>query len=168
MADWSIAPLDEGDIDELARVHVAVWREAYAGVMPADYLAALDPARFAERRRELTAQRPSEQTLVARDVDGEIVGFAAFGPSRDDDPVVPDELYAINLLARIHGSGLAGELLERATGGGPCTLWVVADNRRARRFYERHGFVDEGGRQEHHATGTPEIRMIRRTVSPRA
>lgn len=164
MSDWSIAALAEGDVEELARVHVAVWQEAYAGIMPADYLASLDPVRFARRRRELMAERAAEQTLIARDEAGAIVGFAAFGPSRDEPPVVPDELYAINLLARTHGTGLADELLELATAGGTCTLWVVTDNHRARRFYTRHGFVDEGGRQEHAATGTAELRMIRRAV----
>jgi hypothetical protein len=31
------------DADEIGRVHVQVWRGAYAGLMPPDYLAALDP-----------------------------------------------------------------------------------------------------------------------------
>ena len=42
------------------------------------------------------------------------------------------------------------------------TLWVVEGNARARAFYARRGFVDEGGRDVHPATGTPEIRMVRR------
>lgn len=159
---WRIAPLTDDDVDELAAVHVLIWQQAYAGIMPADYLASLDPARFAQRRRSLSAERRDEQTLVARDAGGAIVGFTAFGPSRDDDPPTPDELYAINLLAHVHGTGLADELLTRSMEDRPCTLWVLVDNQRARRFYQRHGFVDEGGRKDHAATGTAELRMIRR------
>lgn len=159
---WRISPLTDADIDELARVHVLIWQQAYAGIMPADYLASLDPARRAQRRRSLSGERPHEQTFVAREAAGAIVGFSAFGPSRDDDPPTADELYAINLLAHVHGTGLADDLVARTIGDHACTLWVLVDNHRARRFYQRHGFIDEGGRKAHAATGTAELRMIRR------
>lgn len=30
---WDVSPLRLADCDELGRVHVTVWREAYAGIM---------------------------------------------------------------------------------------------------------------------------------------
>ena len=38
-SDWQVRPLALEDCEELGRVHMAVWRETYAGLMPADYLA---------------------------------------------------------------------------------------------------------------------------------
>ncbi len=40
---WTIARPTLDDLDEMGRVHVQVWREAYAGLLPDAYLAGLDP-----------------------------------------------------------------------------------------------------------------------------
>lgn len=160
---WRISPLGvDDDADELGRVHTEVWREAYADIMPADYLAGLRPERSAAYWRARAADPAhAHRTLVARDADGLVVGFISTGPSRDDDAPTAWELYAINLLARVHGTGLADELLARGLGDRPATLWVVEANARALAFYRRHGFEPEGARTRH-AAGAPEIRMIRR------
>jgi GNAT superfamily N-acetyltransferase len=48
------------------------------------------------------------------------------------------------------GTGLAGELHDRALdaarelGSDCCRLWVLEDNARARRFYERRGWQENG------------------------
>ena len=65
----------------------------------------------------------------------------------------------------MRGTGLADGLLTQLVGDRDATLWVVEGNARARRFYTRLGFVVEGARTEHDATGTPEIRMVRRAVA---
>lgn len=165
--DWRVDRLTLDDCDELGRVHVRVWRESYADDMPADYLAGLSAERFAASWRRRVEQPGADGragwTLVARSGrTGAIVGFASAGPSRDVDPPAERELYAVNLLAEVHGTGLADVLLDRVLGDLPVTLWVVENNARARAFYTRRGFVDEGGRKQHEATGTPEMRMIRR------
>jgi hypothetical protein len=41
------------------------------------------------------------------------------------------------------------------------TLWVLERNARGRAFYERCGFVADGGRQELRALGVTEIRLAR-------
>ena len=161
---WSVAPLVVDDSDELARVHIAVWRDAYAGLMPADHLAALSEERFAASWRQWAQRRPGEarSVLVVRDPARRIAGFGSAGPSRDDDAPTPWELYAVNLLPHARGIGAADLLLDELVGDRDATLWVVEGNARARAFYARRGFVDEGGRSAHEPTGTPEIRMIRR------
>ncbi len=158
---WTVTPIGLADVDEVASVHVRVWQEAYAGLMPADYLASLDPAAFAAGwRSRLVDPHPDVQTWVARDVAG-VVGIATAGPSRDDDAPTPYELYAINVLARAHGTGVADLLLAEAIGEAAATLWVVEGNARAIAFYRRHGFADEGGRKPEPRTGVLEIRMSR-------
>jgi ribosomal protein S18 acetylase RimI-like enzyme len=157
---WTIAPPTLEDLDELGRVHVQVWREAYAGLLPADYLASLDETSGPKRWRERFGSNADLGWWIARDDDG-IVGMVTAGPARDDDAPLPFELYAINLLRRTHGSGLADELMAVAVGDRPTYLWVLEGNDRAIAFYERHGFVDEGGRKSEPDTGVLEIRMAR-------
>jgi ribosomal protein S18 acetylase RimI-like enzyme len=157
---WTIARPTEDDLDEMGRVHVRVWQEAYAGLLPDDYLAALDPTVGPARWRERLGSTPWVGWWLARDEDG-IVGMATSGPARDDDPPVGLELYAINVLRRAHGTGLADDLMAHAVGHRPAYLWVLEGNDRAISFYRRHGFADDGGRKPEPDTGTVELRMAR-------
>jgi ribosomal protein S18 acetylase RimI-like enzyme len=162
---WTIAPIALDDADEVARVHVRVWQEAYAGLMPATYLDGLDPVEFAASWRErLTAPRPGVRSWLARDGAG-VVGITTSGPARDGDAPTEWQLYAINVLARGHGSGVAQALLDTAIGDRPAYLWVVEGNDRAVAFYRRHGFTDDGVREHLPETGTPELRMSRGAVA---
>jgi GNAT superfamily N-acetyltransferase len=162
---WTIAPIGLDDADEVARVHVRVWQEAYAGLMPADYLGSLDPSAFAESwRARLLHPTAGVAHWLARDERG-IVGITSSGPAREEDPPVSFELYAINVLARGHGTGVAGVLLAHAIGDRAAYLWVLEDNQRARAFYQRHGFADDGGRKPEPDTGALEVRMARDSVA---
>jgi len=157
---WTIARPTLDDLDEMGRVHVQVWREAYAGLLPDDYLAALDPTFGPTRWRERFGTSEWVSWWLARDEDG-IAGMATSGPARDEDAPVALELYAINVLRRAHGTGLADDLMARAIGDRPAYLWVLDGNDRAIAFYRRHGFVDEGGRKPEPGTGVVELRMAR-------
>ncbi len=164
---WRISPLAAQDCAELGRVHIQVWRETYAGQMPADYLAGLSAERSAANwLRGLQEAEPRDlegATLVARDATDRILGFASAGPTRDEDAPTEWELYVINLVEGAHGTGLADELVGRVIGDRDASLWVVEANARARAFYTRHGFVPDGGRTAHEATGAPEVRLVRRS-----
>lgn len=105
---------------------------------------------------------PSHSVLVADD-EGAVVGFAACGESRD--AAGEGELYGIYVSADSWGSsagpGLMRAALERlrADGFSTATLWVLEDNPRARRFYEREGWSVDGGRTgEHLGVRTSEVR----------
>jgi ribosomal protein S18 acetylase RimI-like enzyme len=159
---WTIEEPTVDDADELGRVQVEVWRQAYAGLMRDDYLDGLDPAAFAEKWRSRMADPfPGVVRLVARDEHG-IAGFAGAGPPRIDAAPADFELYAINVLARAQGTGLGGELLDAAIGDRAAYLWVIEGNERAIAFYRRRGFIDDGGRDIDSESGAPEIRMFRR------
>ena len=104
---------------------------------------------------------PDGVVVVATGPDDEIVGIASAGPTRDDDARTPWEVYAINVLAAHHGTGVADQLITAVIAQRPVTLWVLRDNARARAFYRRHGFGVEGATKIHDGTGAPEIRMVR-------
>ena len=64
------------------------------------------------------------------------------------------------------GSGLARALIDgvvawAAAQGRTTFLMVRADNERARRAYERAGFVDTGIPADHPSDDPPEHRMVR-------
>jgi L-amino acid N-acyltransferase YncA len=127
------------DAPAVAGVHVRSWQAAYRGLMPDSLLDNLSvEARTAGWAREI----PSGQVWVALSGD-QVVGFASAGPSRDADAAY--ELYAIYLLPTAWGTGLALPLAEAAIGSEQDVIvWVLDENERARRFYERLGFQADG------------------------
>jgi GNAT superfamily N-acetyltransferase len=98
-------------------------------------------------------------------------GFAAVGPTRDEDqnPERVGEVRAIYVLPDAWGTGLGRQLmaaaLERlaAEGFAQATLWVLDSNARARRFYEAGGWAAEGAVKHDDSRGFPmtEVRYRR-------
>ncbi len=86
--------------------------------------------------------------ILVAERDGEVVGFAAAGPS--PDPQGAGELYAINVDPDHWGGGAGRALLGAAQaeldrmGFAESVLWVLPGNARARRFYEREGWTSAG------------------------
>lgn len=138
------------DSDAIAEVHVAAWRVAYAHVVPAWFLAdpRFESARHDGWRRKLVDDhRPAgwddNDQVFSGILDGRVVGFghvgAAHGPGADG------EIYGFYVHPEAWGTGLADTLIERchealAARFEDALLWVLTDNGRARRFYERNGW----------------------------
>jgi GNAT superfamily N-acetyltransferase len=148
-----IRPIAEDEIDEVARVHVRSWQSGYAGIVPDEFLASLDPEEFAARRRYTTAP-PGGGAVCATD-GGRIVGHAAFGPYRPERDTLDEsvgELYSIYVDPDQWGTGTGHRLFaaarERLVAAGfpGMRLWVLEENHRARRFYERQGMRPDGER----------------------
>jgi GNAT superfamily N-acetyltransferase len=158
--DVVLRDAEPADAEPLARCHLACWRETYTGVVdPAPLQAALaNPEARTERWQRILSG--PHGTLVAVD-DGEIIGFASTGPVQDEDADVPLELYALYARQAWWGRGLGHRLLTAALGERGCSLWVLRDNPRARRCYERNGFVPDGTEKLDDYFHAPEIRMVR-------
>jgi ribosomal protein S18 acetylase RimI-like enzyme len=94
---------------------------------------------------------------------GGIVGYASFGPETDvlnapwPHPLTADgeggrvaELYALYVRPAWWSTGTGRALMDKvlarsaAAGYQSITLWVLRDNQRARRFYDRAGFAPDG------------------------
>ena len=144
------------DARPVAEVHVESWRHTYRGVLPDEYLDRLSvDDREAMWQRVFADPDPKSGALVA-EASGRIVGFASFGPSRDED--VPDgtgEVPAIYVEPAVLGTGVGRELFEavasalRGSGFTRAALWVLAANTSARRFYEKAGWSWDGAVSTH-------------------
>lgn len=113
-------------------------------------------------RLRLEVDEAGAMVAAALDETGEIIGLAAAGTTRDPDAPTAWELYSINVLAQRQGSGVADDLMQATAGDSDLTLWVAAENARAQRFYDRHGFRIEGATRAKEVTGALEVRMVRR------
>ncbi len=143
-----------------ATMHAACWREAYGPYVDAALLEArlADTARWTAAWTKHLVDGPPR---VLAEADGEPIGFAVVGPSRDDDGATPLELYALYTRAAYWGTGLGQVLWEAVRPDDPCSLWVLEANDRAQAFYRRNGFASDGLREHYAGLDAWEIRMVR-------
>jgi GNAT superfamily N-acetyltransferase len=142
-----------GDARAIAEVQVAGWEAAYRGLVPDAFLDAFTVEVRAARWAELLEQ--GSATYVT---DG---GFCSMiQPARDASaPVGLAALYvAPSRWRRGVGRALVNTALSRDED---VTLWVFAENDRARSFYTTMGFTDDGAEAVDPGTGVLEIRMRR-------
>ena len=154
------------DARGLAEVRVRGWQVGYEGIVDAGFLAAMSVDQNEERWRGFIGDGV-EQIRVAI-VDGRVVGFASSGQYRMtavdgdlDEPQTIGELYGFYVHPDSWGTGVANELHDhaidalRADGWVRLKLWVLADNARARRFYERQGWTADGASETLTIPGAP-------------
>jgi GNAT superfamily N-acetyltransferase len=130
-----VRPAVADDVPAIAAIWEAAWRDGHLGNVP-DALVAI---RTAESFRERTVERIPETSVA--EVDGIVAGFVTL----EDDEL--EQLF----VDRAHrGIGVADALMAdaerrlRQAGHRQAWLSVVAGNARARRFYERSGWIDDG------------------------
>ena len=148
-----VRPATAADGDAIGRVQVETWRVAYAGLMPAEAIAAFDVGLRQAMWREGLARepRPGSATFVAETAE-EVVGFSTVGAAREEPDGV-GELYAIYVDPRSWGTGAGRALIEaaeeslRGAGFREAMLWVLEGNERAERFYRLAGWSHDGGRK---------------------
>lgn len=156
MTSVSVRPARLGDSRRIGEIQVAAWREAYAGLMPAARLAALDVAeRAAQWHGQLAAG--TARGIAVAELAGSIVGFASCARQRSAALAAAGysgEVAAIYVLRAAQGRG-AGRLLMQAMarrliaeGDRSMALWVLTANAPARRFYERLGGEIVGERSD--------------------
>ena len=162
------------DAAQIAEVRRESWSGAYTGIIADEIIDRVTALDDGARVRQSFRTRPWQRMIVAvpdgeDGEDGEdgkgsgIVGYAAFGPETDvlgapwPHPLSTDgeerrvaELYALYVRPAWWSTGTGRALMDRvlarsvAVGYSSLTLWVLRDNRRARRFYERAGFAPDG------------------------
>ena len=130
-----LRPARPEDAPAVAEIWHRGWRDGHLGNVPDALTAVRTPGSFRVRAAERVAD-----TVVAV-VAGEVAGFVM---------VAGDEVEQVYVSAAHRGHGVAGELIAEAerlvaaAGHERAWLAVVPGNARARRFYERSGWADDG------------------------
>ena len=155
-----VRPAVTTDAAAIAATHAQAWRIGYAGIVPDAYLATIDDAEWETRRRDQLERTFRGTYIFVVLADDEIIGFTHSGPhrlpDRSADPAATvGEIYAIYVHPD-HWSAGAGYALMRTAvdhlasdGRAEIRVWVLEENARARRFYERFGFELDGAREAH-------------------
>ncbi len=139
------------DAEGVAQVHVDTWKDAYRGIVPDDYLNALNVEARLKAYERFGILTDSTRPLFVSVEEGAVVGFTGVGPSNEDPDV--GEVYSIYVVSARWGSTVGHELMTRAERWlserfSVATLWVLDGNVRARRFYERRGWIADGTTKE--------------------
>jgi GNAT superfamily N-acetyltransferase len=163
------------DAAQIAVVMRDSWFAAYDGIIAPAIIDRATAPDGGARVRQSFRMRPWQRMIaaVARQPGRaqadpavpDIIGYASFGPERDvlDTPWPYPltsagsggkvaELYALYVHPAWWSTGTGRALMDqvlakvRAAGYGYITLWVLEANARARRFYQRAGFIPDGAR----------------------
>ncbi|MFK0250153.1 GNAT family N-acetyltransferase [Amycolatopsis azurea] len=128
-------PATPADADAVAKIWYHGWQDGHLGHVPDSLVRVRTRQSFWTR----AAQRVADTTVAV--VHGEVAGFVM---------VVGEEVEQVYVSSDHRGSGVAGALLTEAErlvrDGGHSRAWlaVAPGNARARRFYERCGWADDG------------------------
>jgi ribosomal protein S18 acetylase RimI-like enzyme len=159
------------DARRIAQIHVETWRAAYRGQMPDAVLDALDMDRRETVWNSQLATQP--HGIAVAESEKEIIGFCCFIPSRDKDskPEEIGEIAAIYVQPEFWRSG-AGTVLcrhalneARLRNYSAVTLWVLASNLVARKFYEAMGFRLDGATKFDQILDNYELHEVRYWIS---
>jgi GNAT superfamily N-acetyltransferase len=150
------------DARDIADVHVRSWKSAYPGLLPQDYLDALQPEdRLGSWETVLAATDWPRAGifLLVDSVDGieHVRGFSHICPTRDADmdPATTGEITSVYLAPEAWGGGNGVALMEISidqlvfAGYQTASLWALDTNARARRFYEIGGWRHDGTTKIH-------------------
>ncbi|MFL6129289.1 MAG: GNAT family N-acetyltransferase [Mycobacteriales bacterium] len=152
MADVAVRAARADDVSEIARIQVDTWRTAYQRFLPASVLSALSVEQAAEAWGAAVATPPTaaHRVLVATEQDF-LVGFAAVGPSGEEDAQPGEAAFAALLVEprwgrRGHGSRLLAATVDhlRADGVTRLVAWVPDGDRASAAFLESAGWERDG------------------------
>jgi GNAT superfamily N-acetyltransferase len=161
-----IRSASRADAAQIAAVMRDSWFAAYDGIIAPAIIDRATAPDDGARIRQSFRTRPWQRMIAAVEPgQPSIVGYASFGPERDvvdmpwpyplttagsDGEVA--ELYALYVHPAWWSTGTGRALMDRVlakvskAGYASITLWVLEDNARARRFYQRAGFAPDGAR----------------------
>nr|WP_205808580.1 GNAT family N-acetyltransferase [Micromonospora sp. HNM0581] len=162
-------PAEAADLLPVGALHQRSRVAAYSSFLPAEALADPTPEAMGEYWAQRWTWERDDHLMTVAERDGALVGFSYLGPDDAGDPVT-GLLNAIHLEPSERGRGVGRALMVdalanmRLRGWRRAVLWVLRDNTRARRFYERGGWSPTGRHRDEQIGEilTPQLRYTRR------
>ena len=152
LADASVRTARLDDVAAVGELQARVWREAYAGRVPAEVVAEFDGAAFAAVwARSLQAPPAGAYRLLVALTGETLTGFAAVAPSQDPDlGNVSAEVTTLGVAPESRGQGHGSRLLNACVdllaeaGAELVAIWLPADDEHTRAFLLAGGFGPDG------------------------
>ncbi len=147
----------------MAEINVFCWRTAYRGIISDEYLFNKRSVLGTMENMGKRLNTPEFETDIFDD--GIIKGFATHHPAGEKDIPRAYDLMAIYVEPPFKGLGIGSELIrsveEKAQGKGFGTMivWTLEKNDGAIRFYEKHGYARDGGKEHWDVWGAEIIRL---------
>ncbi len=159
------------DVDDVARVQVAAWREAYADLLPKAVLDALDADEIAFEWGRALLTATDHRLLAAIDADGVLVGASAIGPATDPDLTEGQrprwgEISLLVVDPTRRGQGHGSRLLTAAVdhlrdaGCDAVAMWIPLADEPMRAFLTSAGFGPDSAHRDRE-TGDGPLREVR-------
>lgn len=156
----SVSPASGGDVDEIADLAARTFPLACPPELPADAVAAFVADHLSAGAFRAYLAAPGHDVLCARLADGPVIGYVLLVDGTEMDPACAEQIVLrptvgiskFYLDPAHQGSGTADAMLlaaeSLAATRGARSLWLATNvaNARARRFYDRSGFLERGGR----------------------
>jgi GNAT superfamily N-acetyltransferase len=154
MNNIRIATLE--DIPKISFIHARTWKKAYKGYISQEYLDNITDDRWVLPFTKALSENIHEAAIISTD-DGKDTGCITYGKARIGASCLGNdscgnccdtcgEIYSLYVLPEYwstqQGYRLTNFALNRLhlKGMRQCYIWVLKDNVRAKRFYERYGF----------------------------
>ena len=141
------------DAYEYSACHISSWRSAYKGIVPDEILNNLSLEERAEKFKQ-NLQEFKDVLYYCPIYEGKIIGKLIISKSHDEDKPNACEVGAIYLIEEFWGKSYGRQMMNfaidmlRNMGYNEIFLWVLEENSRARRFYEKCGFSFDGAKKE--------------------
>ncbi|NTS76788.1 GNAT family N-acetyltransferase [Catenovulum sp. SM1970] len=155
------------DVAAIAHIHVQSWYWAFDGLMPDDYIKG-----FTEQKRQAEWQTILDnqtETVWVATIGQQVVGFLSY-PAPQNNKLLLNKLY---LLPQYAGLGLGQKLMAKFDAIAKdlavshLQLYVLDNNEKAIRFYQKHGFAFASGQLEEEFNGQLIIdKLMEKPLSP--
>lgn len=128
------------DRNLISKIYENSWRYAYRGIIPQGYLGKIPNGHWSKN-----FDIPDWNTVVCV-YDGKYIGTSSFCESRFEKYKNLGEIISIYLLPEYIGLGYGKKLLDfvieqlKKKGYNEVFLWVLEENEKTRRFYEKYDF----------------------------
>ncbi len=125
----------------ISRIYEESWKAAYKGIVPQDYLESIPVGYWSHNFDQVGIN-----TLIMIQNDT-FIGTSSYCKSRFSDFEGYGEIVSLYFLPEYIGKGYGKQLLDAVIGElahlgyREIFLWTLEDNVRARKFYEKAGFV---------------------------
>lgn len=138
-----LASIDDAFI--ISHIHALSWKSVYKGILPQQYLDDIQDDSWVNVIQDWMKYNViTVQIAYDNDVP---MGCIAYGRSRDDGLPHWGEIVSLYFIPDYMGKGYGNKLMDKALfdmlqqGFKNVYLWVLEDNIRAQKFYEKNGFI---------------------------